>query len=331
MPPSAKAPVSRRRALHALAAAAASAGLPARAQDAYPSRPVTLIIPGPPGGATDFAARLIGQRLSERLGQPFVIDYHAGANGLIGMDIAARAAPNGYTLLFNTAGAQTLSPVLYKTKVRPLDDWEPISQISATFYVIVANNKLPVQDFAGVAALGRRGEPPLKAASGSSLQTLVTEEIKRAIGAPTLIIVPYKGTAPQAQAVLAGEVDISVDSFVTSIANVKAGKLRPLAVTSIQRAASLPDVPTLEELGYKGMVFGSWTALLAPKGTPQAIVERLSAEVQAIVREPEVQERFRRYDHTPVGSTGPELAQLITSEYARWQRIVKETGYRVDN
>lgn len=328
MPQDTKQPVSRRHALKTMAAAAACASLPAYASDVYPSRTVTLIVPFPAGGTTDIVARLIAQRLSENLHQTFVVDNRGGANGLIGMEAAARAEPNGYTLLFNTAGAQTLTPVLYKTKLHPADNWEPISLVSTLPFVVVANEKFPVKDFAGLVALARAGNPPVKASSGSSMLTLLTDELKRAIDAPTLINVPYKGTAPQVQAVLSGEVDISLDSFV-GMPHIKAGKLRPLAVTSAKRVASLPEVPTLEELGYKGMVFGSWTGLLAPKGTPKAIVDRLSSEVQKIVRDPQIQERLRGYDHTPVGGSAADFGKTLVEDYARWQRIVKETGYKV--
>lgn len=334
MPQDTKQPVSRRHALKTMAGAAACASLPAYASDVYPRRTVTLIVPFPAGGTTDIVARLIAQKLSENLHQTFVVDNRGGANGangangLIGMEAVARAEPNGYTLLFNTAGAQTLTPVLYKTKLHPADNWEPISLVSTLPFVVVANEKFPVKDFAALVALARAGNPPVKASSGSSMLTLLTDELKRAIDAPTLINVPYKGTAPQVQAVLSGEVDISLDSFVT-MPHIKAGKLRPLAVTSAKRVASLPDVPTLEELGCKGMVLGSWTGLLAPKGTPKAIVDRLSSAVQKIVRDPQIQERLRGYDHTPVGGSTADFGKTLVEDYARWQRIVKETGYKV--
>ncbi|MFT3772292.1 MAG: tripartite tricarboxylate transporter substrate binding protein [Minicystis sp.] len=275
-------PVTRRTALGGIAA---SLGAAALANEPYPSRPVTMVVPYTAGGSTDIVARLISQKLMESLGQPFVVDNKGGANGVIGMDIAARAAPDGYTLLMNTAGAQALAPVIYKTKFHALDSWEPISLISSIPFVIVAREGLPVKNFAEFAALAKAGNPPLSASSGSSMIVLATDQLKRVIGAPTLINAQYKGTSMQAQAVIKGEVDVSVDSFVT-LPQIKAGKVRPLAVIAPQRAASLPDVPTLAELGIKDMDFASWSGLLAPKGTPRAIVERLSAEVQKIVRTP---------------------------------------------
>lgn len=328
MPQFLHAPIGRRAALGGIASSLAAAALPVRASDAYPSRPVTMVVPYTAGGSTDIVARLISQKLMENLGQPFVVDNKGGANGIIGMDIAARAAPDGYTLLMNTAGAQALAPVLYKTNFHALDSWEPVSLISSIPFVIVARDGFPAKNFAEFVALAKAGNPPLSASSGSSMIVLATDQLKRVIGAPTLINAQYKGTSMQAQAVIKGEVDISVDSFVT-LPQIKAGKLRPLAVIAPQRVASLPDVPTLAELGVKDMDFASWSGLLAPKGTPKAIVDRLSAEVQKIVRTPEMQERLKGMDHTPVGSGPAEFAKLIGDDYARWQRVVKETGFKI--
>jgi tripartite-type tricarboxylate transporter receptor subunit TctC len=321
--------LTRRAALGGIATGLAAGALPAWANEPYPSRAVTIVVPYTAGGSTDIVARLIAQKLTENLGQPFVVDNKGGANGVIGMDIAARAEPNGYTLLMNTAGAQALAPVLYKTKFHALDSWEPISLVSSIPFVIVAREGLPVKNFAEFAALARAGNPPLSASSGSSMIVLATDQLKRVIGAPTMINAQYKGTSMRAQAVIKGEVDVSVDSFVT-LPQIKAGKLRPLAVIAPQRAASLPDVPTLAELGVKDMDFGSWAGLLAPKGTPKAIVDKLAAEVQKIVRTPEMQERLKSLDHTPVGGTPAEFAKLIADDYARWQRVVKETGFKIE-
>jgi len=287
------------------------------------------VVPYPAGGSTDVVARLIGQKLSEAMGQPFVIDNRAGASGIIGMEAVARAEPDGYTLLLNTAGAQTLTPVLYKTSVHPSDSWEPVGMISAVPFVIVATDRLPVKDFADLVKLAQKGEPPITASSGSSMITLVTDELKRTIKAPTMINVPYKGTAPQAVAVLSGEVDISVDSFVT-MPHIEAGKLKPLAVTSAERVPSLPNVPTMKELGYDGMVFSSWSALLAPKGTPKPVLDRLEQALRKAVQDPEVQERLKGFHHTPVLTTRDEFAKVLVDDHAKWQRIVTETGYKVE-
>lgn len=330
MPASPRLGINRRTALGVAVSTLAGAPLlRAHAADKYPGKPVTVIVPYTAGGSTDVVARLIAQKLTESLGQTFIVDNKAGANGIIGMDIAARAEPNGYTLLLNTAGAQVLTPVIYKTKFHALDSWEPVSLISTIPLVVVAREGLPVKNFAEFVQLARSGSPPLTASSGSSMVVLVTDQLKRVIGAPTLINAQYKGTAMQAQAVVKGEVDVSVDSFVT-LPHIKAGKVRPLAVIAPQRVASLPDVPTMGELGIKEMEFASWAGLLAPKGTPREIVQMLSEQVQKIVRSAEVQERLKGFDHTPIGSNAADFTKLISEDYARWQRVVKDTGFKID-
>lgn len=322
--------ITRRTALGAaVSTLAAAPWLGARASDKYPSKPVTLIVPYTAGGSTDVVARLIAQKLTENLGQTFIVDNKAGANGIIGMDVAARAEPNGYTLLLNTAGAQALAPVLYKTKFHALESWEPISLISTIPFVVVVRDNFPGKTFADFVRLAKAGNPPITASSGSSMIVLMTDQLKRVIGAPTMINAQYKGTADQAQAVIKGEVDVSIDSFVT-LQQIKAGKVRALAVVAPQRVASLPEVPTMIELGVKDMEFASWSGLLAPKGTPREIVQMLSEQVQKIVRTPEIQERLKGFDHTPVGGNAADFAKLIGDDYARWQRVVKDTGFKIE-
>lgn len=251
--------INRRTALGVAVSTLAGAPLlGAHAADKYPGKPVTVIVPYTAGGSTDVVARLIAQKLTESLGQTFIVDNKAGANGIIGMDIAARAEPNGYTLLLNTAGAQVLTPVIYKTKFHALDSWEPVSLISTIPLVVVAREGLPVKNFAEFVQLARSGSPPLTASSGSSMVVLVTDQLKRVIGAPTL------------------------------------------------------------------------AGLLAPKGTPREIVQMLSEQVQKIVRSAEVQERLKGFDHTPIGSNAADFTKLISEDYARWQRVVKDTGFKID-
>ena len=321
---------TRRQGLPALAALGmVCTALSAVAADAYPSKTVTLIVPYTAGGSTDVVARIVAQKLTERLGQTFVVENKPGANGIIGMDAAARATPDGYTLLLNTAGGQALTPVIYKTKFHGLDSWEPISLISTIPLVVVAREGLPVKDWADFVKLARSGTPPLSASSGSSLQVLMTDAMKQELGAPTLMNIQYKGTAMQAQAVVKGEVDVSIDSFVT-LPHIKVGKVKALAVIAPHRVDSLPNVPTLTELGVKNMDFSSWSALLAPKGTPKEIVDQLSKEIQVIAKLPDVQEKLKSYDHTPVGSTPAQLSKVIHADISRWQQLVKTTGYKIE-
>jgi tripartite-type tricarboxylate transporter receptor subunit TctC len=245
------------------------------------------------------------------------------------MDIASRAAPDGYTLLLNTAGGQTLAPIIYKTKFDGLTSWEPIGMMSTIPFVIVAREGFPAKDWAGFVKLAKAGSPPVTASSGSSLIVLMTDQLKRVIGAPTMINAQYKGTSLQAQAVIKGEVDVSIDSMVT-LPHIKDGRVKALAVIAPERVDSLPNVPTLRELGVNSMEFSSWSALLAPKGTPAPIVAKLSKELQEISKLPDVQQKLKAYDHKPViGGTPQQLTKQIKDDMVRWRYVVRETGFKI--
>ena len=295
---------------------------------AYPNRQIRVIVPYAPGGATDVVARLVSQKLSLALKQPMVVDNRPGANGMIGTEAVAKAAPDGYTLLMNTAGAQTLNPVLYKANYEALKSFEPISLIANIGFVMVVHPSLPVKNVQEYVALARSKSRPMSYASGTAMIELVTESFKAAARTPDIASIPYKGTGPQVSAVVGGEVEMTVDPFV-SIPMIKAGKLRPLAVFSENRSPALPDVPTMKESGIPGMNFNSWAGLLAPAGTPKEIIARLHEEVSRIVATQELRDRLAGLDYEPVNSTPEQFATLLADETARWQKIVKDTGYKV--
>ncbi len=296
--------------------------------DTYPSKSIKIIVPYAPGGATDVVARLVSQKLGTALGQSIVVENRAGANGMIGTEAVARAAPDGYTLLMNTAGAQTLNPVLYKTNYEPLKSFEPISLIAKIGFVMVVHPSLPVKTVQEYLALVNTKAKPMSYSSGTAMIELVTESFKSAAKTPDIASIPYKGTGPQMTAAVAGEVGMTVDPFV-SIPMIKAGKLRPLAVFSATRSPALPDVPTMQESGVSGLNFNSWAALLAPAGTPKEIVTRLHTELSRIVATPEMRDRLAGLDYEVVNSTPEQLATTINEDVARWQKIVKETNYKV--
>lgn len=308
---------------------AAALGAPgwALAQGKYPTKPVRVIVPFPPGGTTDVVARLVLQKLGDLAGQNFIIDNKGGANGMIGTAEAARAAPDGYTLLLNTAGAQTLSPVIYKADYDALASFEPIALICDVSFVVIGRKDLPASNMQELIKL-MQGDKPLSMSSGSAMINLMSEEFKRVAHAPQTLNVQYKGTAPQMQAVVSGEVDFSLDSF-TSGEMIRAGRVKALGVIAPKRAASLPDVPTLKEQGVEGMDFASWAGLLAPKGTPGEIVSYLAEQVDKVVQMPEVQAKLKSYDYVPQHSTPQEFAKRIAAENERWKRIVKETGFKI--
>jgi len=311
-----------------LALGAASAAL-AQGADAYPSKPVRLIVPFAPGGATDVVARIISQRLAEALKQPVLVENKAGANGIIGTEFVARAAPDGYTLLVNTAGAQVLSPHLYKANYDPLKSFAPISLIANLGLVLVVHPSVPASNMQEFIALAKSRNKPMNYASGSSMIGLIGEQFKALYQLPQIANVSYKGTGPQMEATVKGEADFTVDPFV-SLQLIKAGKLKPLAVTTTKRSPSLPNVPTMREAGVSDMDFSTWAAVLAPAGTPPEIVKRLNAEIVKIVALPDVREKLAAQDYEPQAGTPEQLAALITEDSARWQRIVKERNFKAE-
>jgi tripartite-type tricarboxylate transporter receptor subunit TctC len=298
----------------------------AAATEPYPARPVRLVVPFGAGGTTDVVARLVATKLSEALKQTVNVDPKPGANGMIGTDTVAKAAPDGYTLLMTVASAQTLATILYKAPYDPVKDFAPISLVANPGGVFVVNAALPVRTMQEFAAEARTRPGRFSYGAGTSLLRLIGEQLKLELKAD-ITMVPYKGTGPQLAAVVGGEVDAVVDPFV-GMAHIKSGKLRPLAVLLPKRSPLLPDVPTLEETGIKGITLDTWVALLAPAGTPPEIVTRLSAEVARIVALPDVRERLAALNYDPIGSTPAQLAANIDADLVKWRRIVKETNYK---
>ena len=320
---------SRRQWLGNAAAASALAAWPAWADD-YPSRPLKLVVPFAPGGATDMVARIVSQKLAEALKQPVVVENRPGANGAIGTEAVARAAPDGYTLLLNTAGAQTLTPFLQKTGYEPLASFTPISLISTVGLVLVVNPAVPANTLQELVELIKSKKRPMSYSAGSSIIALIGEQFKATLGASDLLIASYKGTGPQLQAVVSGEVDMTVDPF-NGLQLIRAGKIRPLAMCGPKRSPSLPQVPTMQELGLPDMTFASWAGLLAPAGTSAAIVRRLHAEVTRIVALPEVRDALLKVDYEPVAGTPEQFAATISEDAARWARLVKASNFKVSS
>ena len=323
--------LQRRHFVTTLAGAAAAAALPqwAHAQAAYPNKPVRVIVPFAAGGTTDVVARLIMQKVGELMKASFVIENKGGANGMIGTGEVARAAADGYTLLFNTAGAQTLSPVIYKAPYEAATSFAPVACICNVGFVVIVRKDLPVKNMAELIALAQKTDKPLTVSSGSSMINLITEQFKHVIKAPHVINAQYKGTSLQMQAVASGEVDFSFDSFA-AVELIKSGRVRALAVILPQRAESFPDVPTFKELGIKDMEFNSWAGLLAPKGTPKDIVTALAQNVEKVMQMPEVLAKLKTYDYVPVKSTPEEFTKQIQAETERWKKVVKDTGFKIE-
>ena len=322
--------LSRRKILATGLGGLAALGAPqwSFAEGAYPDKPVRVIVPFPAGGTTDVVARLVLQKLGEQMKQSFIVDNKGGANGIIGSEQVARAAPDGYTLLFNTAGAQTLSPVLYKANYEALASYEPIGMVCDVGFVLITRKDLPANNLQELIALAKKSDKPLTASSGSSMIALITEQFKRVINAPSIINAQYKGTSPQMQAVVAGEVDFSFDSFV-SVEMIRSGKVKALGVILPHRAESFPQVPTLKESGIEGMEFSSWAGMLAPKGTPKPIVDTLASHLEKIAQSPEVVAKLKSYDYVPNHTSREQFGKVIQTDNDRWKRIVKETNFKL--
>jgi tripartite-type tricarboxylate transporter receptor subunit TctC len=319
-----------RRTLLALAALA-GAGVGAAAAQAWPAKPVRLVVPYPPGGPTDVLARIVAVRLSEALGQPFAIDNKPGASGMIGAAEVAKALPDGYTLLSN-ASIHVINPSLYpKTAFDAIADFAPVTQLASVPLILVVNNDLPVRSVRDLIAYAKANPGKLNfASSGNAAAPHLAGESFKLAAAIEMQHVPYKGSAPALTDLIGGQVQLMFDSMPSAMPHVKAGKLRPLAVTTARRSAAVPDLPTISEAGLPGFDISTWYGLWAPKGTPRELVTRLASESARILRSADVRERYAALGAEPVGSSPEEFAAYCRSELDKWARIVKASGAKAD-
>jgi tripartite-type tricarboxylate transporter receptor subunit TctC len=328
--------VKRRTALFCTATLLSGAGALANAQGAYPQRPVKLIVPFSAGGSTDLVARQLAQEMTVRTGQPFVVDNKPGAGSTIGADFVAKAPADGYTLLLGTISSHATAVGLYpKLPYDPLKDFAPITEITAIPNVIVTSPQNPrlanVRSLADLVALAKKAPGQLTyASSGSgSSNHLATESFKSAAGI-ALTHVPYKGSGPALTDVGAGHVDLMLDVVLTSLPHIKAGRLRALGITSLQRSPLLPDVPTVAEQGYPGFEVLGWYGLFAPAGTPPAVLERLSRDFTAVLRSDKMRATLESQGGSAIASTPAEFGALIRTEIARWKKVVEQSGAKPD-
>lgn len=325
--------MSRLSNLAAAALALAAASSPIAAQDGYPSKPVRWIVPYSAGGLPDTIARVTAQKVSESLGQQVTIENRGGAGGITGSEAVARAAPDGYTFLVADVGQVAINPHLYaKLPYDPNRDLAPVGLIATANLFLVANAGVPVKDFGELVALARAKPGVLNYGSSGvgSIHHLSMEALKSALGLE-IVHVPYKGTGQSIPALVGGDVTMAYSAMPSIAAHVKAGRVKVLAVSTIKRSTSAPDVPTVAELGVPGYDFAPEIGLLAPAGTPPAIVTRMSQEVAKAVRSPEVAQRFAQLDIEPVGSTPAEYAARIRAADEKYAQAVKISGARLDN
>jgi tripartite-type tricarboxylate transporter receptor subunit TctC len=298
----------------------------------YPTRPIRFICPYVAGGAGDIFTRTIGQKLTEALGQTVVVDNRPGASGGIGTDIVAKAPPDGYTLVMGNSGPLAVNPVLYKkVPYDPIKDFAPITQGTSYMYVLVVPPSLPVRtldDF--VAVLKTKPGQMTYGSTGIGGGNHLSGELFNLMTGTKSIHVPYTGSAASLAALLGGQLNYMFDTVITSVPQLKAGKLRALGVTARKRSSALPDVPTLEELGLKGFELTQWQAVVAPGGTPKAIVDLLYREVAKALKAPDVIERLATQGGNElVGNTPEEFAQVIKNDLAKYAKLVKAAGIQV--
>ena len=301
------------------------------AADAYPVKPVRVVVGLAPGGATDIQARLFAQKLTESFNRPFVVENRPGAGGTVAYALVAKAARDGYTLLGVTSG-YTITPAVYaKLPYDPIKDFTPLSLVAQAPFVLVVHPSLPVKSVRELLALAKARPGVLDCASaGLGSSTHMAFELFRTAARVTITHIPYKGTGPALVDVMAGQVHMLFGNVLSSLAHAKAGRLRALAVTTGRRSRALPDLPTVAESGVAGYETTTWHGWLAPAGTPPAIVNRLNAELVRSARAAEVVERLAPDGGEAVGSTQEEFARHIAVELARWRKVVKESGVRVE-
>jgi tripartite-type tricarboxylate transporter receptor subunit TctC len=323
--------MNRRHLLQTVATSAALAPLSSWSQS-YPTRTIKIIIPFPPGGPTDVLGRIVAQKLSERLGHNVVVDNKPGASGMIGADMVAKAAPDGYTLLVN-ASLHVINPSLYeKPRYDAIADFTPLSNLADVPLVLVVNAKAPVQTTKELIAWIKSSKTPVNFASSGNATAphLAGEAFKVAAGIENMQHVPYKGSSPALTDLLGGQVQLMFDSLPSSQPLIKSGALKAIAVTTQRRSSALPNIPTVSESALPGFNFATWYGVWAPASTPAAIVEKLSTEIAHITRLPEVREKFLALGAEPVGSSAEDFAAFNKAELAKWARIVKQSGARVD-
>jgi tripartite-type tricarboxylate transporter receptor subunit TctC len=304
----------------------------AAAQSAYPSKSVRIVVPFPPGGPADSLARIVGDKLSQSLGQPFVIDNKPGAGGNIGMEQGAKAAPDGYTLTLAPAGNLTIAPSLYsKLPYDPAKDYVPISVLATVPNILITATTVPARTLRDLITLAKARPGTLNFASpGNGSGAHLAGELFKSMAGIDIVHVPFNGVGPAMNAILAGDVQLFFAQSSAALPYIKTGKVTALGVASAKRIASAPELPTMAEAGLPDFEVTSWYALVAPAGTPAAIVERLNAETVKALASADVRDRLATLGVEPVGNSPSEFAAMQKNETTRWAKLAKEANLRLD-
>jgi tripartite-type tricarboxylate transporter receptor subunit TctC len=311
-----------------VAIAAAACGQAALAQNAdttrYPSRAIRIVVPFAPGGASDLLGRTVGQKMTESWGQQIVIDNRAGANGIVGTELVAKSPPDGYTLVMGTTGTHGINASLYpKLPYDTVGDFAPIARVGISNYVLAAHPSLPVRNVRELIKLAKVRSGQVMWASGGAVSQLAAELFKRSADID-VVIVPYKGNAAAVTATVSGEVSLIFGGIAQSVPLIGARKLKPIAVSGLQRAPMMPDVPTVAESGVAGFEAGSWYGLLAPAATPKPIIERLNRQVVRIVQLRDVRERLAAEAFDIPIDTPEQFAAYIKADVVKWAKVINE-------
>ena len=304
---------------------------PALAQPVYPAKPVRIIVGQAPGGATDLVARTLSGRLTEALGQPVIVDNRTGAAGSIGASIVAKSAPDGYTLLL-VSSSFAINPSLYpKLPFDPLTDLAPVILLAEAPFLLVVHPSLPARSVADLVKLARAKPDTLNYASGGlGSSGHLAGELFKSAAAVKMVHVPHKGAGPALTDTIAGQVDLTFASMISSLQHVRSGRLRALAVTSVKRSSAVPDLPTVAEAGVRNYSTTSWYGVLAPAGSGAQIIQRLNTELQKSVMSPEIRQRLSGDGAEPVGGPPEVFHKHLIAEIAKWQRVVKTVGIQLE-
>lgn len=316
-----------------VAALAVLFALGAQAQPRYPEKPVRMVVPAPPGSAPDILARLVGQKLSESWSQPVVIDNVVGASGNIGTDRVAKAPGDGYTLLFNTIGPIAVNVTLFGDKLPydPLKDLTPVSLVTKMPNLLTVNPGVPVRSLRELIALARKEPGKLRyGTAGPGTTQHLSGELLNTLEKINLVAIPYKSSAQMTTDAIGGQIEVLFHNAQVLLPHVKAGTLRPIAITSAKRSASVPDIPTMAEAGVPGFEITAWFGVMAPGSTPSALIQKISADVQRVVAMPEIRDRILADASEPVGNRPEEYAAFIQSEVVKWRGVIKQANMKPD-
>lgn len=316
---------------HVLSAMALLAAFGIAAAQPFPTKPIRFIVPFPTGGGADVMARLLTRKVSEELGQNVIVDNRSGAAGNIGVEIGVKSPPDGYTIIFAYSGTVAINPSLYSRLPFSAADYAPITWLALVPQMVVVHPSVPVRNIKELIALAKAKPDQLSYASaGSGAFNHMAGELFKMMSGVKILHVPYKGGGPASLALLTGEVSMILGEPAGVLPHIRAGKLRALAVTSARRFPAMPDLPTVADSGLPGYEVISWNGVLAPAGTPQDIIAKLNAEFVKAVRSQELRDKLLASGFEPVGSTPEEFGAHIRAETAKWAKVVKATGMKID-